>query len=129
MLIGEIVPQLYQYLRDNTAAPERSLYDHILVDEYQDLNRAEQAVVDLLRGSAELCIVGDDQSLYSFKFAHPAGIRTFAFSHPGTTDHEILRCRRCPESVVSMANALSATTETGTSASLRRFQRTAPAKW
>ncbi len=107
MLIGEIVPQLYQYLRDNPAAPERSLYDHILVDEYQDLNRAEQAVVDLLRGTAQLCIVGDDdQSLYSFKFAHPAGIRTFALSHFGTTDHEILECRRCPGRVVSMANAL-----------------------
>jgi DNA helicase II / ATP-dependent DNA helicase PcrA len=107
MLIGEIVPQLYQYLRDNPAAPERSLYDYILVDEYQDLNRAEQAVIDLLRGEAELCIVGDDdQSLYSFKFAHPAGIRTFAQSRPGTTNHEILECRRCPERIVSMANAL-----------------------
>jgi superfamily I DNA/RNA helicase len=107
MLIGEIVPQLYQYLRDNPAAPERSLFDYVLVDEYQDLNRAEQAVIDLLRGTAELCIVGDDdQSIYSFKFAHPAGIRTFPQSHAGTTNHEILECRRCPERVVSMANAL-----------------------
>jgi DNA helicase-2/ATP-dependent DNA helicase PcrA len=107
MLIGEIVPQLHQYLGDNPAAPERRLYDHILVDEYQDLNRAEQAVLDLLRGTAELCIVGDDdQSLYSFKFAHPAGIRTFPQSHAGTTDHQILECRRCPERIVAMANAL-----------------------
>ena len=29
MLIGEIIPHVYQYLRDNPAAPERSLYDHI----------------------------------------------------------------------------------------------------
>ena len=107
MLIGEIVPQVYQYLRDNPVAPERNLYDFILVDEYQDLNRAEQAVIDLLRGAAQLCIVGDDdQSLYSFKFAHPAGIRTFEQSHAGTTDHEILECRRCPERIVAMANAL-----------------------
>jgi DNA helicase-2/ATP-dependent DNA helicase PcrA len=107
MLIGEIIPHVYQYLRDNPAAPERSLYDHILVDEYQDLNRAEQEVVNLLRGVAHLCIVGDDdQSLYSFKFAYPAGIRTFPLSHLGTTDHEIVNCRRCPERVVAMANAL-----------------------
>jgi DNA helicase-2/ATP-dependent DNA helicase PcrA len=107
MLIGEIIPQLYQYLRDNPAAPERTLYDHILVDEYQDLNRAEQEVVNLLRGAAHLCIVGDDdQSLYSFKFAHPAGIRTFSASHDGTTDHKILECRRCPKRVVAMANSL-----------------------
>lgn len=107
MLIGEIIPQVYQYLRDNPAAPERSSYDHILVDEYQDLNRAEQEVVNLLRGAAHLCIVGDDdQSLYSFKFAYPAGIRTFPDTHQGTTNHEILNCRRCPERVVAMANAL-----------------------
>lgn len=107
MLIGEIVPQVYQYLRDNPAAPERNLYDYVLVDEYQDLNRAEQAVIDLLGTNAHLCIVGDDdQSLYSFKFAHPAGIRAFADSHPGTTDHEILECRRCPTRVVELSNAL-----------------------
>jgi superfamily I DNA/RNA helicase len=48
----------------------------VLVDEYQDLNKAEQGVVDLFCDAANLCIVGDDdQSLYSFKFAHPVGIR------------------------------------------------------
>ncbi len=48
MLIGEMIPQVYQYLRDNPAAPELHLYDDILVDEYQDLNSAEQAVIDLI---------------------------------------------------------------------------------
>lgn len=107
MLIGEIIPELYRYLRNNPAAPERSLYDHVLVDEYQDLNKAEQAVVDFLTGDAALCIVGDDdQSLYSFKHAHPAGIRTFTHSHLGATDHQLLECHRCPTGVVSVANAL-----------------------
>ncbi len=107
MLIGEIIPELYRYLRNNPAAPERSLYDHVLVDEYQDLNKAEQAVVDLLTGDAALCIVGDDdQSLYSFKHAHPAGIRMFTNSHQGATDHQLLECHRCPTGVVSVANAL-----------------------
>ena len=84
MLIGEIVPQLYQYLRDNPAAPKRSLYDHILVDEYQDLNRAEQAVVDLLRGSAELCIVGDDAVAIQLQVRSPGRythIRVFSSRH------------------------------------------------
>jgi DNA helicase-2/ATP-dependent DNA helicase PcrA len=107
MLIGEIIPIVYQYLRDNPAGPERGLYDAILVDEYQDMNRAEQEVIDLLRGDADLCIVGDDdQSLYSFKYAHPAGIRTFHATHDGCTDHQIEECRRCPTRVVGMANSL-----------------------
>ena len=108
MLIGEIIPHVYQYLRDNPAAPERNLYDYVLVDEYQDLNKAEQGVIDLLCDSANLCIVGDDdQSLYSFKFAHPAGIREFSNTHQVTTDHQIMECRRCPARVVQIAIAES----------------------
>jgi DNA helicase II / ATP-dependent DNA helicase PcrA len=109
MLIGEIIPYVCRYLKDNPAAPERSLYDHVLVDEYQDLNKAEQGVVDLLCDAANLCIVGDDdQSLYSFKFAHPAGIREFPATHHPTTEHQIVECRRCPTRVVEMANSLIA---------------------
>jgi DNA helicase-2/ATP-dependent DNA helicase PcrA len=109
MLIGEIIPMAHEYLRLNPAAPERRLYDHILVDEYQDLNRAEQAVIDLLGEHANMCIVGDDdQSLYSFKHAHPAGIRTFHDSHNGTSDHALMDCRRCATHVVEMAGTLIA---------------------
>src|SRR5215831_17169120 len=109
MLIGEIIPYVYRYLKDNPAAPERNLYDFVLVDEHQDLNKAEQGVVDLLCDAANLCIVGDDdQSLYSFKFAHPAGIREFPTAHGPTTEHQRIECRRCPTLVVQMANSLIA---------------------
>jgi superfamily I DNA/RNA helicase len=109
MLIGEIIPELYRYLRNNPAAPECSMYAHVLVDEYQDLNKAEQAVIDLLCPKASLCVVGDDdQSLYSFKHAHPEGIRTFPQTHPGSTDHHLVDCYRCPMVVVSIANSLIA---------------------
>lgn len=107
MLIGEIIPYVYRYLKDNPVASERRLYDYVLVDEYQDLNKAEQGVVDLLCDAANLCVVGDDdQSLYSFKFAHPAGIREFPATHSPTSDHQIIECRRCPTRIVRMANSL-----------------------
>ena len=109
MLIGEIIPEVHRYLRNNPAAPEFASYDHLLVDEYQDLNKAEQSVVNLLGMTAAVCIVGDDdQSLYSFKHAYPAGIRTFHLTHVGVSDHQLLECHRCPTRVVSMANALIA---------------------
>jgi DNA helicase II / ATP-dependent DNA helicase PcrA len=109
MLIGEIIPHVYRYLKHNPVAPERNLYDYVLVDEYQDLNRAEQGVVDLLCDAANFCVVGDDdQSVYSFKFAHPAGIREFPTTHCPTTEHQILECRRCPTRVVQVANSLIA---------------------
>jgi DNA helicase-2/ATP-dependent DNA helicase PcrA len=107
MLIGEIIPHVYRYLRDNPAAQERALFDHILVDEYQDLNKVEQAVIHLLGEAAEMCVVGDDdQSIYSFKYAHPAGIREFDDTHRPTEDHQVLECRRCPTRIVEMANSL-----------------------
>lgn len=107
MLIGEVIPQLYQYLRNNPAAQERSEFQHILVDEYQDLNRAEQSVIELLSDQAHVCIVGDDdQSIYSFKHAHPDGIREWLVINAGADDLGLDDCRRCPTRVVQMANSL-----------------------
>lgn len=109
MLIGEAIPLAYQYLKANPAAPICSEFSHILVDEFQDLNKAEQGVLHLLAANAEVCIVGDDdQSIYSFKHAHPDGIRQWLAVYPNAVDIELAECRRCPTSVVSMANALIA---------------------
>lgn len=107
MLIGEVIPQLYNYLRGNPAAPERAEFAHILVDEFQDLNRAEQGVIELLSVNADVCIVGDDdQSIYSFKHAHPEGIRDWIVANLGAHDIGLDECRRCPTRVVQMANSL-----------------------
>jgi superfamily I DNA/RNA helicase len=107
MLIGEVVPLALSYLRNNPDAEERSKFSYVLVDEYQDLNKAEQTVVDLLCDHAELTVIGDDdQSIYGFKWANPEGIRTFPALHPGTQDVEFTECRRCPQRVVRMAQAL-----------------------
>jgi superfamily I DNA/RNA helicase len=107
MLIGEVIPKFYEYLRTNPAARERSEYSHILVDEYQDLNKAEQSVIELLSDNADVCIVGDDdQSIYSFKYAHPEGIREWGTLHSKIDDLTLVKCRRCPTRVVAMANSL-----------------------
>ena len=107
MLIGELIPQLYQYLLLNPAADERNEYSHILVDEFQDLNKAEQGVIDLMSNNSEICIVGDDdQSIYSFKHAHPEGIRDWLVTRPNAEDLSLADCRRCPTTVVAMANSL-----------------------
>lgn len=107
MLIGELIPYLVRYLKDNPAAAERSEFKHLLVDEYQDLNKAEQTAIAYLGEGAEICIVGDDdQSIYSFKCAHPEGIREWKDLHAACADLEMADCHRCPTTVVQMANAL-----------------------
>lgn len=107
MLIGEVVPQALRYLRNNPAAAALTDFDHVLVDEYQDLNRAEQDLVDLLATNGDTAVVGDvDQSIYRFRYANPAGIEDYAGRHVPTHDEVLDQCRRCPATVVSMADHL-----------------------
>jgi len=107
MLVGEVVPLTLAYLRQNPDAPERLGYAHVLVDEYQDLNKAEQFLIDLLSENVALAVIGDDdQSIYRFKHANPEGIREFADTHEGTVDVPFTECRRCPHRVVTLAQTL-----------------------
>jgi len=107
ILVEELIPLALHYLRDNPAAPIRPQFAHVIVDEYQDLNRAEQALLDILASQGDLTIVGDeDQSIYSFKYANRDAITDFHLSHPHTTDEMLIECRRCPSVVVEMANAI-----------------------
>lgn len=108
ILIGELIFLALRYLRENPLAPEHSAFNHILVDEYQDLNKAEQVIIDLLCEASTLTIVGDpDQSIYcSFRYAHPSGIQSFKDTHPGTYDEPLTGCRRCPSKVVILADCL-----------------------
>jgi superfamily I DNA/RNA helicase len=105
MLIGELVPEALRYLRDNPASLALQLFDHIVVDEYQDLNRAEQELIDVLSAGKQLSIVGDvDQSIYRFRYAHPEGIEDFSNRHPNVEDHELDECRRCRELIVTVSD-------------------------
>jgi superfamily I DNA/RNA helicase len=107
MLVGEVIPQALAYLEHNPNAEEFDAYDHVLVDEYQDLNRAEQEVLNLISTNAHLAVIGDDdQSIYGFKQAHPEGIRNFHEDRPDTEDVQFVVCRRCPAVVVEMAQTL-----------------------
>ena len=105
MLIGELVPEALRYLRDNPASPALQIFDHIVVDEYQDLNRAEQELIDVLSAGKQLSIVGDvDQSIYRFRYAHPEGIEDFSNRHQNVEDHELDECRRCRELIVTVSD-------------------------
>jgi DNA helicase II / ATP-dependent DNA helicase PcrA len=106
-LIGELVPEALHFLRNNPASPARSAFDHVIVDEYQDLNRAEQELIELLGDNGATAIVGDvDQSIYRFRHANPEGIEAFQQRHPQTHDESLDECRRCPTQVVAIADHL-----------------------
>lgn len=106
MLIGEVVPETYRYLTNNPAAAELTAFDHIIVDEYQDLNVLEQRLLDTLAANGNLCVAGDeDQSIYSVRYANPEGISEY-LDRADVEQHAIEICGRCPANIVDMANSL-----------------------
>jgi DNA helicase II / ATP-dependent DNA helicase PcrA len=107
ILIGEVIPLTLGFIRNNPAVEAVPRFGHVLVDEYQDLNKAEQELADHLAREGHLTVIGDDcQSIYSFRHANPEGIRTFHTEREGCVSHSIEECRRCPPNIVQMSNAL-----------------------
>lgn len=107
MLIGELVPLALRYLQDNPASDIFDKYSHIVVDEYQDLNKAEQTLIDLLGEQSSISIVGDiDQSIYGFRYANFNGIEDFLTRHNSVEDRTLNQCRRCDKKIVSLADSL-----------------------
>ena len=106
MLIGEVVPIAYNYLSNNPASPILEQYTHIIVDEYQDLNRTEQELLEVLVGkNGAICVAGDDdQSIYGFRCANPDGIKTFFDNANEKINIEV--CGRCPKPILNIANKI-----------------------
>jgi DNA helicase-2/ATP-dependent DNA helicase PcrA len=82
-------------------------FRHVLVDEYQDTNRLQGDIVDLLcREHRNLCVVGDDaQSIYSFRGAHFANILEFEQRYPDARRHALTINYRSTPQVLALANA------------------------
>jgi len=83
---------------------------NLIVDEYQDLNPVDQQFIDLLinQGIVTFIAGDDDQSIYSFRYASPKGLQSFASAerHPNTSNHEIEHCFRCTTEILATAQRL-----------------------
>ncbi|GAA0926451.1 DNA helicase PcrA [Streptomyces thermoalcalitolerans] len=92
----------------------RRRFRHILVDEYQDTNHAQYALVRELVGTgenglppAELCVVGDaDQSIYAFRGATIRNILQFEEDYPDATTILLEQNYRSTQTILSAANAV-----------------------
>ncbi|MGC8916309.1 MAG: ATP-dependent helicase [Thermoanaerobaculum sp.] len=82
-------------------------FRHILVDEYQDTNRLQAEIVDLMLGpERNLTVVGDDaQSIYAFRGAEYANILTFPERYPDCTIFHLETNYRSLPSILELANA------------------------
>jgi DNA helicase II / ATP-dependent DNA helicase PcrA len=111
VLPGEIVRQCADHVLAGTLDPVALiLLEHLIVDEYQDLNPVDQRFVDqLIAGRVVVFVAGDDdQSIYSFRYASPAGIETFTQRYAAAGSHTLTDCFRCTPAPVAAGNALIA---------------------
>ena len=108
MLVGEVVYLCVTGLESQDIPP--GVFDHVIIDEYQDLTAAEQELVRLIWSrSGVLTVMGDDdQSIYSFRFNHPEGIAEFNNDWPQCIDLTFADNRRCGEQILTTANLMMA---------------------
>lgn len=113
-MMEEIIHHAVDLARQLPDAQFLAAAEHLMIDEYQDLNRVEQEFVSVIaENGASTLIVGDpDQSIYGFKFAYPNGIRDY-HAQADVERYESLTTYRCPRSVVGVANSLLVQAEPG----------------
>jgi|GEM_PF-5554454 len=94
--------------RQEVRDAECKKFKFLLIDEYQDLNPAEQRFVELLlNGCTNLLAVGDDdQSIYSGRYADPKGITTFSARYPKARKEVLPVSSRLPSKVIDASYSL-----------------------
>ncbi|XAS76067.1 ATP-dependent DNA helicase UvrD2 [Dermatophilaceae bacterium Sec6.4] len=91
--------------RPDVARTVRDQYRHFVVDEFQDVNTVQQALLDQWVGErTDLCVVGDPaQTIYSFTGASPRHLTDFA-RRDGVAVTRLVRNYRSTPQVVQLAN-------------------------
>jgi DNA helicase-2/ATP-dependent DNA helicase PcrA len=86
------------------------LFDHVLVDEYQDVNALQADLIDVLRpGGQGVTAVGDDaQAIYGFRAASPEAMATFASRYPRATVVRLEHNYRSTPPILAVANQVMA---------------------
>ena len=113
MDFDDLIMETVALLRDNPGLAEhyRRRFQHVLVDEYQDTNHAQYALIRLLTGTRKdavrsgLTVVGDaDQSIYAFRGATIRNIEDFEEDFPEATSILLEQNYRSTQSILSAAN-------------------------
>jgi DNA helicase-2/ATP-dependent DNA helicase PcrA len=93
------------------AEVQRWRFRHLFVDEMQDVNPLQLALLEAWRGDrADLCVVGDpNQAIYEWNGADAAWLRDMAVHHPGATIVRLRRSYRSSPEILTAATRVLAT--------------------
>ena len=95
-------------MNDDVRQKYAQRFQYVLVDEYQDTNFAQQAIVyQLANEHRHVCVVGDDaQSIYSFRGANIDNILDFTKQYEGARMFKLEQNYRSTQLIVQAANSL-----------------------
>jgi DNA helicase II / ATP-dependent DNA helicase PcrA len=111
----DIIVKTVRLLKDHVDVLEhyQRKFRYVLVDEYQDTNRAQYELVNLIaRAHRNLCVVGDDdQSIYGWRGADIRNILDFEQDYPGVKTVKLEQNYRCTKNILEAANFVIANNE------------------
>ena len=83
-------------------------FKYVLVDEYQDTNKAQFTLITLFASkNGNITVVGDnDQGIYSFRGADISNILNFEKDFPGTKIIKLEQNYRCTQNILKAANSV-----------------------
>lgn len=110
MDFDDILLNTHKLLQKHPEVAEKyqQMFQYILVDEYQDTNRAQYMIIrKLAEQHQRICVVGDDaQSIYSFRGADIGNILNFQKDYPNAQLHKLEQNYRSTQTIVNAANSL-----------------------
>ncbi len=85
-------------------------YQHLFVDEFQDVNPLQRSLLDAwMGGRSDLCVVGDpNQAIYGWNGADPTALSDFGDEHPGAEIVHLTDNYRSSPQILAVANAVLA---------------------
>jgi DNA helicase-2/ATP-dependent DNA helicase PcrA len=106
----DIIMETVRLFREHPEVLEhyQERFRYILIDEYQDTNRAQYHLVNLLAAKhRNLCVVGDaDQGVYSWRGATIQNLLDFEHDYPDAAIFVMEQNYRSTQSILELANAL-----------------------
>ena len=107
MDFNDLLMNMLLLLQKNKQVRERlrKRYRYIMIDEYQDTNPTQFALISaLVPDEPNLCVVGDDdQSIYSWRGADPGNILGFKSRYPNAREVRLEQNYRCTANIINAA--------------------------
>jgi len=106
----DLLLRAVELLRDHADVRARwsAQFQYLMVDEFQDTNRAQEELVRLLAGARKnVCVVGDeDQSIYGWRGARAGNLKRFTEDFPGAKIIRLEENYRSTQTILDAAAAV-----------------------